>query len=58
MSGWAPRLRALGAPLTLAAARARRRPGRWLLCFVGIAVATAFAGAVLGEGTVVSDRAA
>jgi hypothetical protein len=58
MSGWAPRLRALGAPLTLAGARARRRPARWLLCFVGIAVATAFASAVLGEGTVVSDRAA
>jgi hypothetical protein len=36
----------LGAITALVLARARRRPGRWLLMVVGLALATAFAGAV------------
>ena len=43
-------MRALWAPLSLAAARARRRPGRWLLPALGVALAAAFAGAVAAEG--------
>ncbi len=50
--------RALAAPLTLVAARARRRPGRWLLTALGVAVAAAFAGAVAAEGTIAGDQAA
>ena len=46
------------APLMLIIARARRRPGRWLLPVVGIALAAGFAGAVAVEGTVAGDRAA
>ena len=45
-------------PLMLIIARARRRPGRWLLPVVGIALAAGFAGAVAVEGTVAGDRAA
>src|SRR4051794_17807364 len=42
----------------LAAARARRRPGRWLVPAFGIALAGAFAGGVVAEGVVAGDRAA
>ena len=45
-------------PLMLIIARARRRPGRWLLPVVGIALAAGFAGAVVVEGTIAGDRAA
>ena len=48
----------LGAPLKLVIARARRRPGRWLLTALGIAVAIAFAGAVLAESMIAADRSA
>src|SRR4051794_5053078 len=48
----------LAAPLMLAAARARRRPGRWLAPALGIAIAAAFAGGVAAEGVVAGDRAA
>jgi hypothetical protein len=44
--------------LGLVSARARRRPGRWLLSALGIAIAAAFAGAVAVESTIVGDRAA
>jgi hypothetical protein len=49
---------ALVAPLSLVAARARRRPGRWLLPALGLALATAFACAVAAEGLIAGDRAA
>ncbi len=42
----------------LAIARVRRRPARWLLTVIGIAVATAFAGAVAAQSTIAGDRAA
>jgi hypothetical protein len=42
----------------LIAARLRRRPGRYVLCVVGVAVAVGFAGSVLAESTVAGDRAA
>jgi hypothetical protein len=48
----------LGAIATLVLARARRRPGRWLLMVAGIALATAFAGAVAAESTIAGDQAA
>lgn len=48
----------LGAIATLVLARVRRRPGRWLLIVVGIAIATAFAGAVAAESTIAGDQAA
>src|SRR5205823_5292379 len=48
----------LGAPLALAAARGRRRPGRWIGAAAGIALATAFAAALAGEATVAGDGAA
>ncbi len=51
-------MRALAAPLLLVAARARRRPGRWLLPTVGLALATAFACGVAAEGVIAGDRAA
>src|SRR3954447_11070187 len=41
----------------LAVARARRRPGRWLVPALGIALAGAFAGGVAAEGVVAGDRA-
>ena len=48
--------------LTLIVARARRRGGRglihWLLPLLGIVLATAFAGAVAAESTIVGDQAA
>ncbi len=50
------------AVLTLIAARAGRRGGRglihWLLPVLGIALATAFAGAVAAESTIAGDQAA
>ncbi len=50
--------RLLAGPLTLILARARRRPGRWLLSALGIALTVAFAGAVAAEGTIAGDQAA
>ena len=44
--------------LMLVAARVRRRPARWLLPAAGIALATAFAGAVAVESTIAADQAA
>ncbi len=49
--GWA-------GPLSLVAARARRRPGRWLWPVLGLTLAVAFACAVAGEATIAGDRAA
>ena len=46
------------ASLMLIIARARRRPGRWLLAVVGVALAAGFAGAVAAEGTIAGDQAA
>jgi hypothetical protein len=48
----------LGAITALVLARARRRPGRWLLMVVGLALATAFAGAVAAESTIAGNQAA
>ncbi len=48
----------LGATTMLVLARARRRPGRWLLTALGLALATAFAGAVAAESTIAGDQAA
>jgi hypothetical protein len=48
----------LSAPLILVVARARRRPSRWLLTILGLALATAFACAIAAEGTITGDRAA
>ncbi len=49
-------MRRMLAPLELILARVRGRPARWLLPVLGIAVATAFAGAVAAEGTIAADR--
>jgi hypothetical protein len=43
---------------TLIAARLRRRPGRYLLAALGVTIAVAFAGAVVGEATIAGDRSA
>jgi hypothetical protein len=51
-------MRGLTAPLALVAARARRRPGRWLLPALGVALAAAFAGAVAVQATVAGDQSA
>jgi hypothetical protein len=51
-------VRSASAILKLVGARARRRPARWLLTALGIALATAFAGAIAGESTIAGDRAA
>ncbi len=51
-------MRGLAAPLSLVGARARRRPGRWLLPALGIALAAAFAAGVAAEGTVAGDQGA
>jgi hypothetical protein len=50
--------RALAAPLSLVGARARRRPGRWVLPALGIAVACAFAVTVGAEGVIAGDQSA
>lgn len=42
----------------LVAARARRRPGRWLWPVLGLTLAVAFACGVAAEGTIAGDRAA
>ncbi len=51
-------MRSLGSLLRLVRARARRRPGRWLLTVLGLACATAFTGAVAAQSTIAGDRAA
>src|ERR1019366_7432915 len=51
-------IRSLAAPLALVVARARRRPARWLLPALGLAVATAFTGAVAAEGVIAGDQGA
>jgi hypothetical protein len=51
-------LRSLTAPLILVAARARRRPGRWALPALGLALASAFACAVAAEATIAGDQGA
>ena len=51
-------LRGWFAPLMLAAARARRRPARWLLPALGIALAAAFAAGVAAESQIASDESA
>jgi hypothetical protein len=51
-------VRGYAAPLRLVAARARRRPSRWLLPALGIALAAAFAGGVAAEGQIAADHAA
>jgi len=48
-------MRWLLAPLILIVARARGQPGRWFLPVLGLALATAFAGAVLAEATIAGD---
>ncbi len=48
----------VAAPLALALARARRRPGRWLFTILGIALATAFSAAVAVESTIAADQSA
>src|SRR5712691_5744917 len=46
------------APLMLAAARGRRRPARWLLPALGIALAVAFAAGVAAESQIAGDESA
>jgi glycerol uptake facilitator-like aquaporin len=48
----------VGPALTLALARARRRPWRALAPALGIAIALAFIGAVWAEGTIAGEQAA
>jgi hypothetical protein len=54
----AARLRAWLAPLTLVAARGRRRPARWLLPALGIALAAAFAAGVAAQSQIAGDQSA
>jgi hypothetical protein len=49
--------RAFVAPVALAFSRAWRRPGRWLIPALGIALATAFAAVVAVEGTIAGEQA-
>ncbi len=49
-------MRAAWTPLRVAAARARARPGRGGLVVVGVAVAAAALGAVIGGSTITADR--
>src|ERR1700730_18516473 len=53
-----PAVRGLSAPLMLAAARGRRRPSRWLLPALGIALAAAFAAGVAAEAQIAGDQSA
>jgi hypothetical protein len=46
------------APVSIVLARARRRPRRWLLAGLGLALAAAFAGTVLAESTIAGDAGA
>jgi len=54
----ATRLRGWFAPLMLAAARGRRRPARWLLPALGIALAAAFAVGVAAQSQIAGDQSA
>src|SRR6185312_1463968 len=57
--GWGTaRVSTVGPALTLALARARRRPWRALAPALGIALAAAFLGAVWAEGTIAGEQAA
>ena len=51
-------VRGWSAPLLLAAARGRRRPSRWLLPALGIALAAAFAAGVAAESQIAADESA
>ncbi len=51
-------VRAWFAPLMLAAARGRRRPARWLLPALGIALAAAFVAGVAAQAQVAGDQSA
>src|SRR6266700_8312325 len=51
-------LRGWFAPLMLSAARGRRRPARWLLPALGIALAAAFAAGVAAQSQVAGDESA
>ncbi len=51
-----PAVRGLFAPLMLASARGRRRPARWLLPALGIALAAAFAVGVAAESQIAADQ--
>src|SRR5271166_3606843 len=53
-----PAVRGLFAPLMLASARVRRRPARWLLPALGIALAAAFAAGVAAESAIAADQSA
>ena len=53
-----PAVRGLSAPLMLASARGRRRPARWLLPALGIALAAAFAAGVAAESAIAADQSA
>jgi hypothetical protein len=52
------RVRGLFAPLMLAAARGRRRPARWLLPALGIALAMVFAAGVAAQSQIAGDQSA
>jgi hypothetical protein len=54
----AARLRGWLAPLILVAARGRRRPARWLLPALGIALAAAFAAGVAAQSQIAGDQSA
>jgi len=51
-------VRGLLAPLMLAGARGRRRPARWLLPALGMALAAAFAAGVAAQAQVAGDKSA
>lgn len=51
-------MRGVRGPLLLVLARARRRPGRWAIPSLAIALTVAFAGAVAAEAVIVGDHAA
>src|ERR1700729_2827839 len=53
-----PALRGWRAPLMLAAARGRRRPARWLLPALGMALAAAFAAGVAAQAQIAGDQSA